>query len=423
MDQNPLEFDPIQEQPAPEPAIQAGQFDVDPNLSFTDRGKIPQIVTELPEFHGDPRCLSEWIKDCEDILELYQDIQGSFQFYLIIKSIRRKVRGEANDILISNNTPTEWAPIKQVLCLYYADKRDLMTLDTQLKTMSRAQNEPIEIFYSWVREMMTLISSAIQTDIRWQDGKMPIIRLYNMMALDTFIRGLGEPLSLFCKNFKPENLAQAYHYCVEFQNLNMRNAPLRQRISNPPVPPPRGTAQFQQARINHSVPAYPYQLPQPRINQYLPKPIPKPRIMTPQPNQWPQNVNQWQAQRFAPNPWQPQQQPEPEPMEIDPSTRSRNINYKNFQKPMIPYKNTRPATASMQANAGPAPKRSAYQLEEQCGSSSEPVALGDNNQGEPSAEEYEEILTEFFEGQTEAKEREEINFLDQDTEWVSKWFD
>lgn len=155
----------------------------------------------------------------EDILDLYRDIQGSFQYYLIVKSMRRKIKGEANDILISNNTPTEWTPIKEVLCLYYADKRDLMTLDTQLKTMSRGPHETIEFFYSRVREMITLICSAIQTDTRWEDGRMAIIRLYNMMALDTFIRGLGEPLSLFCKNYKPNNLAQAYHYCVELKNL------------------------------------------------------------------------------------------------------------------------------------------------------------------------------------------------------------
>lgn len=223
---DPPEFNPEQlapqqapEQLAPQQANEANMFEVDPNLSFTDRGKIPQIVTELPEFHGDPRCLSEWLRDCEDILDLYRDIQGSFQYYLIVKSMRRKIKGEANDILISNNTPTEWTPIKEVLCLYYADKGDLMTLDTQLKTMSRGPHETIEIFYSRVREMITLICSAIQTDTRWEDGRMAIIRLYNMMALDTFIRGLGEPLSLFCKNYKPNNLAQAYHYCVELKNL------------------------------------------------------------------------------------------------------------------------------------------------------------------------------------------------------------
>lgn len=48
--------------------------------------------------------------------------------------------------------------------------------------------------------MVTLISSAIATDEMWKGHESAIIKLYNMLALGTFIRGLGEPLSLFCKN-------------------------------------------------------------------------------------------------------------------------------------------------------------------------------------------------------------------------------
>lgn len=91
--------------PAPNPTP---RFTIDRNISFEDRGKIPQIIRDLPEFNGNPRDLSQWILDVEDVLELFDDLKNSFQYHLLIKTIRRKIKGEANDALITSNTPTQW---------------------------------------------------------------------------------------------------------------------------------------------------------------------------------------------------------------------------------------------------------------------------------------------------------------------------
>ncbi|XP_055633550.1 uncharacterized protein LOC129773911 [Toxorhynchites rutilus septentrionalis] len=136
--------DPI---PNPNP-IQNPRFVIHRNIGFEDRGKIPQIVRDLPEFNGNPRDLSQWMLDVEDVLELFVDLRDTFQYYLLIKTIRRKIKGEANDALITSNTPTQWESIKEVLKLYYADKRDLMTLDNQMKSLMRNKSESIESYYS-----------------------------------------------------------------------------------------------------------------------------------------------------------------------------------------------------------------------------------------------------------------------------------
>lgn len=156
-------------------------------------------------------------------------------FYLKLYAGKSKI--EASDVLVSNNTPLAWEAIKDVWKLHYTDKRDLMTLDSQLKPMTGLNSESIETYYSKVREMVTLICSAINTDEQWRGHNAAIIRLYNMMALDTFIRGVGEPLSLFLKNHKPKSFARAYNYCVEYQNQNSRNAPFRAKVHQP-VPAP-----------------------------------------------------------------------------------------------------------------------------------------------------------------------------------------
>lgn len=73
-------------------AQHAHGYRVDPNLSFEARGKVPQIAQDLPDFNGEPRGLAQWIVDVEDILELYQDKQNDVQYYLLLKTIRRKIK-------------------------------------------------------------------------------------------------------------------------------------------------------------------------------------------------------------------------------------------------------------------------------------------------------------------------------------------
>lgn len=395
-------------EPAPTPLINGGRFAINADVSFLDRGKIPSIVRDLPDFDGDARALSNWILDVEDCLELYEDFRERFEYHLVLKTIRRKIKNEANDILISNNTPNDWSQIKEVLRLYYADKRDLMTLDNQMKDMTRQNNETIETYYSRVREMITLISSAITTDESWRGHEAAIIKLYNMKALDTFIRGLGDPLSLFVKNFKPKSLAAAYHYCIDFMNLKTRNAAFKPQLPQP-IPAPRGGI---------PIPPRP-PMPKPPLARHNPvyrhpHHVPPPRnFFQPQP-----------PNAFAPNRTFYPQQPRPEPMDVDRSIQSRRVDYGNRPN----FKFPRPTTDSMNAH-NPPTKRVAHQLENYTEEEYNNLVEEDfQHLSNPYAEDYSEpypvVDVETEETETfKPEENSNVNFLENDTEWVSKWFD
>lgn len=90
-------------------------FEIDANVSFLDRDRIPSIVKDLPELHGNAQDLSTYILDVEDCLELFDDFKDSYEYHLVMKIVRRKIKNEAPDILVSNNTPIDWHEIKEVL--------------------------------------------------------------------------------------------------------------------------------------------------------------------------------------------------------------------------------------------------------------------------------------------------------------------
>lgn len=396
--------------PLPKPNPQPRRFVIDRNVSFEDRGKIPQIVRDLPDFEGNPRNLSQWILDVEDVLELFDDMQDSFQYHLLIKTIRRKIKGEANDALITSNAPMLWESIKEVLVLYYADKRDLMTLDNQLKSLTRGRAESIESYYSRVRELVTLISSAISMDNQWRGHELILMRLYNQISLDTFIRGLGDPLSRFCKNFRPQSLAQAYSYCVDYLNMDARNAP----VNLPSWQPiPSTSKQSNALPAKPPVPPRNFQ-PKPSANfQNNKPPVPPPR-----------NFNNFNSQPnvFAPKRTFTTAQPRPEPMDTS-TMRTHQVNYGNR-----PTAQRRQASDSMRVHE-PNAKRVANTLEE-C----------------PNPEEYEkwyveqlELSKEFFNDDNCVESLENLNLNDEnnidsansqdaetnfleETDWVTQWF-
>lgn len=79
---------------------------------------IPDLVKGLPSFNGDPNELSFFIQDAETLVNLYtphsrSSIEEKNKFHVICKSIRRKIKGEANDALVASNVNINWKMIKK----------------------------------------------------------------------------------------------------------------------------------------------------------------------------------------------------------------------------------------------------------------------------------------------------------------------
>jgi hypothetical protein len=222
----------------------SGEINTQSN-SFKEIGQIPDIVKELPRFDGEPTKLVQWLQDVDGIIELYTQFKGTHQYQIVLRSIRRKIVGDADAILINNNTKLSWKLIKNALLLHYSDRRDLMTLNSQLNLMNR-KNDTIETFFTKIQSMHSLIANCIRIDPIYSGGEHHIIKLYGDICLDTFIRGVGSPLSQFLRNFKPTSLAQAYQYALEFQNTEYRTkitVPSTIPMFAPPIPSPRNVYQ------------------------------------------------------------------------------------------------------------------------------------------------------------------------------------
>lgn len=268
--------------------------------------KLPDCVKELQPFDGNPTQYISWIHSVENILKDYNIMRDRPIYRAILQSIRQKIRGKADSALISYNIfDDEWTAIKKCLSLHYADKRDLRTLEHQLSSLSQ-RNMTLDEFYANVNHQFSLIVNKIKTEEYSTDTINVLIETYRNRTLDVFIRGLNGDLSRMLIIQKPQTLPEAYASCLEIQNLNFRNFTIHKK------------------NINNSVTA--------PINQIFSRPNFNPPDFQRNHNQMtlPQRNMAYNIQhqniRIPPRPTHPKP---PEPMDIDPSLQSRQINYIN----------------------------------------------------------------------------------------------
>lgn len=345
------------------------------NHMFNELGKVPDLLKDIQPFEGRAQELILWLTDIEDTFRRYRE-KGATpdQISLIEKTVRRKIRGEAADILNANNIAYDWASIKETLLLYYRDKRDIKTLDFELTNVKKNQTESLSSYYSRVNELLSSIIVQIQTDVKLSTNAHSHIDYFREKALDSFIRGLEKPLNVLLKTATPTSLAKAYQFCIEYYNMDARSAPFRNEFSNYQTPKPREldlpriSPAISLRKQNYPPPPPPRKFPhtfmtQPNLNPFLPiqrnntNPFlqPQPRFQ-PNYNPFSQPQNKFQQN---PNPFNypPKPLPKPEPMEVDQSIRSRMLNYGN--RPAFPVKRQHPPSFQAQSF-----KRQAHPMEE-----------------------------------------------------------
>lgn len=318
--------------------------------------KIPDLIRDIPNFDGNSDELHTWIKDADALVRAYQVTEASSvnqknKFYAICTTIRRKIKGEANNALVNSDVNISWPLVKKTLLEYYGEKRDLTTLDYQLMNCHQ-KGRNLEIFYDEINKLLSLIANQIKmsNEYKHPEASKAMIGMYNKKAIDAFVRGLDGDIGKFLKNHEPDSLANAYAYCITYQNIEYRknfNKPkLEIAASNSRNLLPSLTQKYQPRKqfhpnynFQHYAPPIPPRMQQIQRHQQLlpqnslpfqqnpPQQVVHSRPQPPPP-QRPLPFQQYPIQK-QPSQQIRQQFEKPVPMDIDPSIRSRQVNYAN----------------------------------------------------------------------------------------------
>lgn len=180
--------------------------------------RIPDAVKQIPTFDGNPLLLYDFIENVEDILALMPNLNNTPYAKIILRSIRNKIVGNANEVLNSYGTELKWETIRQNLILRYSDKRNELSLIRDLHNL-RQNFDSIEKYYSKIIEIFSVMINFVKIHETNQTVVESQKALYTQMCLNTFLCGLKEPFGCTIRSMKPSTLAEAFQYCIQEQNI------------------------------------------------------------------------------------------------------------------------------------------------------------------------------------------------------------
>lgn len=189
--------------------------------NLDELNKVPDLVKSIREFSGKPGEFNSWRKSVDRVLELFETFRGTGRYYAILHTIRTKIIGEADMALESYRTPLDWVRIKKCLMMHYSDKRDIGTLEYQMTVLCQG-NRTINEFYQAVYQHLSLILDKVSCLDLHETSLRAMTNTYREKALDTFIRGLNGDLPRLLSIREPTSLPQALHICLKLDNMTFR---------------------------------------------------------------------------------------------------------------------------------------------------------------------------------------------------------
>ncbi|KAK9752583.1 hypothetical protein QE152_g4155 [Popillia japonica] len=193
------------------------------NLSMRD------YCETIPHFDGDPLNISTLISSCDSFVQiLARPNDAAFNSFLF-RAIISKLNGKVAQIASVRNT-TSWDALRTLLVYTFSDRRNELTLISELQRLEQYSNESAEQysnesaidFGERCLNQLSLLTARINVTEQNAALRQNKIDLYRGLALQTFINGLREPMRIIMQCRTPTNLEEALNYAQEQENLQMQ---------------------------------------------------------------------------------------------------------------------------------------------------------------------------------------------------------
>lgn len=178
--------------------------------------KIYKSLRLVPEFDGNSHILVRFLNTCDQLILTYVNPAPGNELnnLSLLNGILNKITGPAARILTTNGTPSDWRSIRDVLINSFSDHRDESALYTDLSMLSQGQDTP-HFFYDRVQNLLSTIMTYVELHETVQTTVDAKRTLYRNLALQTYLRGLHEPLGSRVRCMRPLSLESALEYAQD----------------------------------------------------------------------------------------------------------------------------------------------------------------------------------------------------------------
>lgn len=246
--------------------------EIDHQPSSMSDERIDQIYKALrlvPEFNGNPNVLTRFVNLCDQLVKQFVKEGDAYQLsnLSLINGILNKVTGPASATINSNGIPENWSDIRKILINNFADHRDETSLYNDLSLLTQGSGTPQE-FYEQCQNLFSIIMTYISLNETVQSTIEAKRALYKKLTLQSYLRGLRDPLGSRIRCMRPDTIEKA----LEFVHEEMNTLYLQQRNDNLPDKKFQSTSSFNQPRLSYNTPA-PVALPPRPFSFQPPRPF------------------------------------------------------------------------------------------------------------------------------------------------------
>lgn len=214
-------------------------------MSETMIEHIYKALRLLPEFDGNPNVLTRFIRLSDQLVEQFMRREPEYTLsnLTLLNGILNKVVGPAARLINSNGIPETWDGIRSALVNNFSDQRDETSLYNDLALLNQGSSTPQE-FYDKCQNLLSTIMTYISLHETVPSTIEAKRTLYKKLTLQSYLRGLRDPLGSRIRCMRPDTIEKALEYVHEEVNtlyLQQRNEHLPERKMNmlPQVSQPR----------------------------------------------------------------------------------------------------------------------------------------------------------------------------------------
>lgn len=205
--------------------------------SIDDVYKALRIV---PEFDGNTNVLTRFIKLCDQLVQAYVSQEPGHELInlALLNGILNKVTGPAARLINTNGVPETWEGIRSSLVNNFSDQRDETSLYNDLALLTQGNSTPQE-YYEKCQSLFATIMTYVSLHETVQSTIESKRSLYKKLTLQSYLRGLRDPLGSRIRCMRPDTIEKALEFVHEEMNtlyLQQRNEQLPIKKVSPQVP-------------------------------------------------------------------------------------------------------------------------------------------------------------------------------------------
>lgn len=192
----------------------------DPIMANVDPDIIFKALRLVPEFDGNVNVLTRFIKICDQLVGQYVTSGPGSELsnLCLINGILNKITGTAASIINSSGIPDSWLGIRTALINIFSDQRDETALYNDLSVATQGNRTPQEFY-----DQCQTLFSTIMTYVNLHESLCSTIEakrtLYKKLTMQSFVRGLNEPLGSRIRCMRPESIEKALEFVQEELNV------------------------------------------------------------------------------------------------------------------------------------------------------------------------------------------------------------